>query len=149
MIEIIIPLVFGIFAIFCLNLYESISTPMTYAQQMRWLGSGMTLVWQDDRTGIINQKKFVLSEMNSCERKNLEKDLISAGLNREAERVHEYRKFTVEKHLLQRSDQKERRVRMRNLAVKNGLDLSKMPLEKLDAFILDTFGRPLSIIGYE
>ena len=63
--------------------------------------------------------------------------------------VHKYRQFKVERHMLQRAGQKERRARMKDIALRNGLDFSGMPLESLDSFILETFGRPLSIIGYD
>ncbi len=149
MIETMIILTLGILALFCLNLYESISVPISYSERMRRMEQGISVALKDDEMGSIRQKKVFLSEMESKDIKNLEKDLISNGLTRESREVHEYRKFRVEKKIRQRIQQQDGRARMKDIASRNGLDFSEMPLKNLDAFILETVGRPLRIIGYE
>lgn len=149
MIETIIILTLGILALFCLNLYESVSVPISYSEKMRRMEQGFDLALNDGDTGSTSRKKFFLSEMESVDIKNLEKDLTSRGLNQESTSIHEYRKFRVEKKIRQRIQQRNSRARMKDIASRNGLDFSEIPLKNLDAFILETVGRPLRIIGYE
>jgi hypothetical protein len=119
-----------------------------YLDKMKSLGTGLDLPWQDDNYGSITLKRFVLKEMSSIELKTLERDLRVVGVSNVAEDVHKYRVFKVRKKLAEREDRQKMRRNMLNISNETGIDLASVPLQKLDKFILEIWGRP-RVIGFD
>jgi len=126
------------------EIWNSNSPSRVYMDEMKDLGRGLNLLWQDDSTGSVSSRTFVLYKMESKELKSLQRELVSAGLSREANQIREYRNFRAERLIEERKALLCRRERLKELVVKHGINLGEIPVSKLDSFIYELWGRPVA-----